>query len=200
VGGGNNMSNKPSVFGGVTEEGWAYTPHEHVGINSSNSGCDWAKLNSGQQVRFAGHRTLERVEFRDKNYLLGEPGRADCTIIAGGECRIWFNDYQIYSFRYVELYKAVLKLIQVLDRLRSFPVPLHSRHYCESLIGRPIYYREFPAKILDFDGEQGTVLITAENVVRNFMPEPWADEEETPESELKVDLLSPKIWWFRQAE
>ena len=193
------MSHRPNRFAGVTEEGWAYTLHEHVELTSTHGG-GWAELNSGQQVPFQGHRTLERVEFRDKNHLLGEPGSTDCSIIAGSECRIWFNDYQVYSFRYVELYKAVLKVVQVLDRLRSFPVPLHNRHCCEALVGRPVYYREFPATILDFDGQQGTVLVAADNVTRTFLTEPWAEQEETPESELRVDLLSPKIWWFRQTE
>jgi hypothetical protein len=130
--------------------------------------------------------------------MLGEPWSGGCTIIAGGECRIWFNNYQIYSFRYGELDKAVMKLIHVLEKLRTFPVPLWSRVCCESLIGRAIYYREFPAKILDIECKQGCVLIAAENMMRNFMPEPWAHEEETPDSELKVDLLSPQIHWFRE--
>lgn len=185
-------------FDGETEEGWAY---KILGKNTpvpSRMGLRLARLRDGREVSFEGHDVLQRVEFRDKNYLLGDPRRADCKIIAGGECRIWLNDYQIYSFRYMELNKAVMRLVQVLDRLRNFPVPLTSRKSCESLVGRLIYYREFPAKILDIVGEQGVVLIAAENLASNFMPEPWAHEEEAADSEVKVDLLSPQIHWFRE--
>ena len=185
-------------FDGETAEGWAYKVLDKSTRVRTAPVSSRAILENGQEVQFRGHVVLERVEFHDKNNLLGQPGSTECSIIAGGECRIFFNDYQIYSYRYINLDKAVLKLVQVLDRLRNFPAPLTGRRSCEALVGRLVYYREFPAKILDMDGKQGSVLIAAENVVRNFMPEPWAHEEETPDSELKIDLLSPQIYWFRE--
>jgi hypothetical protein len=185
-------------FDGETEEGCAYNILDKSTPARKAPACRRGILANGQEVQFGGHIVLEKVEFHDKNHLVGEPGETECRIIAGGECRIFFNDCQVYAYRYVDLEKAILKLVQVLDQLRNFPTPLTGRGSFEALVGRLVYYREFPAKILHIDGEQGSVLIAAENVVRNFMPEPWAHEQETPESELKVDLLSPHIYWVRE--
>jgi hypothetical protein len=186
-----------SEFDGETEEGWAYKILDKFTRVPSRFGTRVARLRNGREVQFDGHEVLQRVEFRDQNTLLGDPTRDNCTIIAGGECRIWFNDYQIYSFRYTELNKAIVKLLQVVDKLLHFPVPLTSRKACESLVGRLIYYREFPAKILDIDGELGLIVIAVVNDVRTFTPEPWAHEADTAGSGLKVDLLSGQIHWFR---
>jgi len=198
------MSEKPRKFDGITEEGFAYTlrtfdkePH------SAESNCEYGILNNGARVPFRGHGVLERVELRDRNHFVGtmeDPIRIE----AGGECRIFFNDYQVYRIRYMDITVAIAKLPDVLQRLRQFPIRLSSREHIESgFTNRPVYYREMEAIVTDFDGTQGSVKLIPDLLWGKFVAEPWLVDA-SPRKEhdghdwVLEDILSPRIWWFRE--
>src|SRR5258708_30184030 len=118
-------------------------------------------LSDGRYARFDGHEHLLRVQIEELNQITPRSKHAlsnqELAIIAGGKVRIWMDDYQIYMFRFTRLDSALFKLVQVLDRIANFPVPLRHRQDCEALIGRKVYWREIPAVIKYFDREPGIV-------------------------------------------
>lgn len=117
-----------------------------------------------------------------------------------GSVRISVDDYQVYGFVFSNLAAALRRLEQVRERLDSLPVDIKGRAECELLVGRKVYWREFPAIISDFDGERGTVRLTADNEDKKFVVAPW-EHDESPKhfSMVSEDLFSPKIHWFRDA-
>jgi hypothetical protein len=176
----------------VTEEGHGYDIF----------GKD-AKLVDGRWLSFHGHLNLYRVELREANHAIvaEQPTllRTQGMITKGGECRIWCNDFQIYRFEFTDTMLAISKLVQVLDRLQRFPVRLTNRSDADILEGRLIFFREIPAKILEFDGAQGRIRIRCVCGTGRFPVEPWQEDAE-PDADIYVDLLDPRIWWFRKAE
>lgn len=178
----------------VTEEGIGYDVTEP---QSYQSGI--ATLVNGVKAFFDGHRHLYRIEIAEQNNILGYEEKSRAVIVAGGRVRIWSDDYQIYNFRFTSIMPAIAKLIQVLDSLEKFPVPVRNRKDCEFLISRPVYWREIPAIISDFDGEQGRVRINADNPEQRFIYEPWLEENGNLGCSAQIweDLLSPRVHWFR---
>ena len=155
------------------------------------------------RVPFAGHSVLERVEFRERNQLDG--GLAHPTAISlNGECRIFFNENQVYRFKYIDMGVAITKLPAVLERLRRFPVPLSSREHIErEFTNRPVYYREMEAIVTQFDGQQGRVKLIPDNLWGKFEVEPWLADTSSPkdhegEEWVLEDILSTHIWWHRK--
>lgn len=178
----------------VTEEGFAYS------LTHDNEGVRAAKLFNGALVPFKGHEVLTRVEIRECNHMTGT-SHDPMAIRAGGEVKIFFSDYQVYRYEFRETLSAVMRLVQVLDSLRSFPVPIWSRERIEThLLNRAVYYREFPALVTDFDGTRGDVLLVADNSEKLFIKEPWFEPEVKGFKVLREDLLSPYIHWHRKAE
>lgn len=70
------------------------------------------------------------------------------------------------------------------------------------MIGRKIFYERTPSIVTHFYGDDGNIIIKAEPP-SEFLPPVYALEDgvyqqrENP-YEIKDDILSPKIWWFRK--
>jgi hypothetical protein len=198
------MSEMTRKVDGVTEDGQSYRletfPNEP---HPSRTNCQYAILRSGVRVPFAGHSVLERVEFRERNQLDGGPAHPT-AISLNGECRIFFNENQVYRFKYIDMGVAITKLPAVLERLRRFPVPLSSRENIErEFTNRPVYYREMEAIVTEFDGKQGRVKLMPDNLWGRFEAEPWLADTSSPkdhegEEWVWEDILSPHIWWHRE--
>lgn len=118
------------------------------------------------------------------------------------EAKVYFSDFQVYRFFSPSMPEAMQKMERVMRRLVAFPFPIYNRQQVqENLISCAVYYREMPAIIRDFDGYQGAVRLVPDNPERVFPPEPWdGDVEPVGEVGCWEDLLSEKIWWFRERE
>jgi hypothetical protein len=118
------------------------------------------------------------------------------------EAKVYFNDFQVYRFYSPNMTEALDKMRPVMRRLTTFPFPIFDRTQIqENLIGCAVWYREIPAIVRDFDGYSGRVRVVPGNSEGVFPPEPW-DEPGEPITGLGVweDLLSEKIYWFRDRE
>jgi len=119
------------------------------------------------------------------------------------KCNFFRDNFQIYCFRAIAMHLAMEKIATVYRDLRVFnyTVNLQGRKDVnDHVIARSIYYREIPAIITDFDGENGRVRVRSDSPgVSGFPPEPWDGEGADNEQDIWVDLLSPKIHWFREA-
>ena len=121
------------------------------------------------------------------------------------EYKIFASDYQVYVGHCFPWTFALLRLARILEHLFNFPVSIKSRAEIETnLIGRKVYWREWPAIVQDFDGLTGKVTLRPQPPSRTFISEPWDRElgagYTMTNGWIKEDLLSPKIYWFRETD
>ena len=97
---------------------------------------------------------------------------------------------------------ALLQIAEKERRLELLPVRIYSREDVhDRVLERPVFYREIPAIIADFDGEKGRVMLRSDEPNhKGFPPEPWDDPNIGNSQDVWEDLLSPKIVWHRDGE
>jgi hypothetical protein len=115
------------------------------------------------------------------------------------EVKCFRDDFQVYKFGAGHMTAAVSLLGGKIHALRHLPVGIHSRaDVHRDVIGREIFYREIPAIIIDFDGENGRVRVRSDHPAYcGFHPEPWDDPLGEHAQDIWEDLLSPRIHWHR---
>lgn len=198
-GAGNKAEDKPfdrQSFQSGEEFDLIFGEHPH----SRQDNNVYARLKGGSVVGFDGHRPRVDFEFRSYNYLKSSYYSGD-QIRAGGNAVLKFNDKPVYSFFYRDPIRALDRMQEITHKLLEHPVPLWRQDGTEKLEGRKVYYRDTPATIVSYDGEQGCVLLKAEEG-KTFPRPAWADDEDYSWDEedrvvIKDDILSPHIWWFR---
>lgn len=131
--------------------------------------------------------------------------RWEITMVGGDvTAKLFRNDFQVYSFTMGSMIEMCAALWVKQNALRVHPVPIYNRqHVHNDVIGRAVFYREFPAIIADFDGEKGRVMLRSDfplpRINTGFPSEPWdGDEEPKCSQDIWEDLLSPKIHWHRE--
>jgi hypothetical protein len=121
------------------------------------------------------------------------------------ECRVYRDNFQVYRFEATDFPSLMMRMAAVTMKLATLPIKLHNRKDInEHIVGREIFYREFPAIITDFDGENGRVRVRSDYPPSQsdparygFPPEPWDDPKGENSQDVWEDLLSPRIHWHR---
>lgn len=160
-------------------------------------------LHNNKEYEYHGHEIPVRCEMIPKNVVVTNVG-----IEAQGDCNIYFNEHQVYWFPFTNSYAAVEQLQRVLHGLKPLHGLLRDRKtVLEKVLKRNVYYREIPAIIDEFQGDQGRVLVRADNLQHRFPVEPWLYEIDysgatppQPQYREYVDILNPHLWWDRKEE
>lgn len=171
----------------------------------------YARFPSGEVQPFDGHRLLHRIEFVDFNYLKESELSSD-EVRKGGTCRIWINGFCCHEFFYREVEEAMLRARGLLSSLHEHPISIWDEGVRNGLVGRKIYWHDFPAVIDGLTGD-GCVMVVPDKVYDDgskavhFPPRPYELEDASRgegEVELsgreKVELNSSHIWWWRERE
>lgn len=118
------------------------------------------------------------------------------------EVRCFRDDFQVYKFGMASLIAAAAVLGGKIHALHILPALIFNRDDVHrDVIGRAVYYREFPAIIQDFDGENGRVRLRSDSPHHiGFPPQPWDDLLSENDQDVWEDLLSPHIHWHREVE
>lgn len=181
------------------DEGELYGKHYRLFFgahpHSRNDNDTYALFDDGHVEEWAGHRVRTKIVIEEENYLKESELSGD-EIRRGGNCTISFNDRPVYGFFTRDARDALIKANQLLIELREHPVRLDQAHTL--MEGRKVYYRGVPGTITYWMGDQGAVSIVAED--GQIFPRPTPHEEDWPDSdrhEIKEDILSQHIWWFR---
>lgn len=157
----------------------------------------YARFPSGAIEGFDGHRILIGVNVQMSNYLK-DSYYSGSEVRKGGSVTIFADGIQVYEDFCREPERALLKAHSILGQLYEHSSNWLSKRDREALRGRKIYYREVPAVIERLVTDQGCVIITTEDG-KPFPLAVWAkeDDDDEIESSIKVEVLSPHIWWFR---
>lgn len=156
----------------------------------------YARLASGHIEDFSGHMAPVRIELEEYNYMK-ESNLSGDEIRKGGEAKIYISNVQVYSLFFREISKALNQVHELLPKLFEHAVQLWRPEEVKRWEGRKIYYRETPAIIERFILDQGAIIIRAES---GQFPVPCWDKDEhhyEREADVKEDILSPHIWWWR---
>lgn len=187
--------------GGVDVE-LIHGEHPHSRSDSSI----YARFPCGRVYAFDGHRLLHEIRFRDYNYVKESHLSGD-EVRKGGVCEIVINGLTCSSFFYRDIEWALLSARERLAKLHDHPIQIWDEDVRKSLIGRKVYYREFPAVVTMLIEDQGCVILEPDHPDRtHFPPCPW-ELEDAKDGDLvdmsendraKVELDSPHIWWWRK--
>jgi hypothetical protein len=198
---GNKADAKPfdRTFLGDKEVDLIFGEHPH----SRQDNNEYARLEDGTIHDFCGHRRLIDVEIKSSNYLKS-------SHLSGDEIRksvigsIFSDGKKVYEFFSREPDIALLRAYHLLQKLQSHESNWLSLDGRYALVGRKIYYHDQPATINAFIEDQGCVIIQSEP---SFAPprsneedelDYWSDWKRDDHYEIKDDVLSPHIWWFRK--
>lgn len=160
----------------------------------------YARFPNGVSVPFEGHRVYVKVQLQTYNFL-EEPLFTEQRVLSGGRARIFLNHQLVYGFFFRNPEEALERAKTTLRQLKDFgPIKKWCREEIEQqLVGRKIFFRECPAIVESFIGEEGSVWIRADTPSGAF-PIPCCARDQVQaggDSRLKEDLLSPHIWWWR---
>lgn len=175
-------------------------------ISPASAGKEhWSKF-SGWDIRISVQ--LDTWNWRDVNDWKGQD-----EVRKAGSWLLSFNDQPVYGDTvYGDAFATLERIARTARDLLSDRVQIDWRKgdYLAQLIGRPIYYRDTPARIRFWMPDQGCVSIEAIEGGPDFPPmaydvdrrtgtdiNPEHDYSEEWARDVKVELLSPDIWWHR---
>ena len=151
----------------------------------------YAKNPSGSVTAFAGHRIPIKIEIEEYNYLKSS-GISGDQIRKGCSVKVFVGGVQIlddFARGYEQGYKKAERYIDDLELFWGwFPFNI------ESMIGKLLYYREQPCRIKSFIVRQGCMILETLDGLpfKKFVSD---DEDDEQESDIKVKITSPSVWW-----
>lgn len=141
-------------------------------------------------TEFDGHHVLWGFEYFPTNYRKSSELSGD-EYRKGGEIRYYMNRKQVLSEFCRDPQIAALKIGQTLLRLQEF-------HWETVITGRVIYYDDVSCRIGSIFWDQGCMMIETTDG-KAFPKRVWEEDGEYErESRIKVEILSPNIWWYEK--
>jgi hypothetical protein len=155
----------------------------------------YVNLGGKEPVGFDGHRILIGVQIEMTNYLK-DSYLSGSEVRKGGSGKILADGEVVFEFFSRDPMHALLKAHHLIGALSEHSSGWLSKRERERLIGRAVYYREVPAVIQRVILDQGCLILAT--VDGQPFPAPvWRDEDDERETTVKVEVLDPNIWWFR---
>lgn len=146
-------------------------------------------------IEFDGFSCRWGFKIQQNNYIKNKWGETsvECNCI----CTIYRNDEEFMSFGTRDYEYAAAKAQVIITKLQEHPIYYASKKYIEEIEGRKIYYRNQKAIIERYIKGQNCAIISFESgkyEQPEYLKEEWPEDIE---KEIKEDLLSKHIWWFR---
>lgn len=163
--------------------------------HSRNDNTTYARTKEGAIYDFDGHRLAFKIEIEEFNYLKTS-GLSSDEIRKGCSVKVFVNGVQIlddFARGYERGCKKAERYIESLELMWDwFPFNV------ESKIGKIVSYENQPCKIRRFIVEQGCMILATLDG-QPFRPFASYEDGDEMESEIKVEINSPKIWWYPES-
>lgn len=172
-----------------------YGEHPH----SRQDNRHYVDFGRAEPVGFDGHRILIDVQIESRNYLKDSHYSGD-EIRKGGTGKILADGEVVFEFFFRDPLWALQKAARLIGELSEHSSNWMVKAERERLIGRKIFYDRTPAIIARLIEDQGCMIIQPDGVTR-FPPPIYAESEDDDYEDsdsLKIEVLDPKIWWFRK--
>lgn len=184
---------------GENEVELIFGEHPHA----RNDNTIYARAGDGTIYDFDGHRRLIDIEIKSKNYLK-ESGLSGDEIRKEVTGKIFVDGIQVYEVSGREVASTLLRIHHLIIKIGEHSSHWFSAEERKNMIGRKIWYHDQPATIIRTIDDQGAIIIATEP---GFKPprssedpdeyDYWDDWKEGDHYEVKDDVLSPHIWWWR---
>jgi hypothetical protein len=138
-------------------------------------------------TEFDGHHTLWGFEYFPTTYLKSSELSGD-EYRKGGEIRYYKNRKLCYTEFCREPHLALLKIGATLLKLQDFP-------WEYVVIGKKVFYDSTPCTIHRIIEDQGFIILKTDD--GKPFPVPVWDEDGECKDSIKVEIISPNIWWHR---
>lgn len=197
---GETMRARRGIAWGLADES-NRRPKDWQWVNYENAdGPHWA--------RFAGHEIIVDVDICQKNVREVNSWKGRDEVRGLTIAKVRFNDVPVWVSEARDVPTLLLKLHnEITELLNLNPLIWHLEH-CDGamattandeakrfgIVGRKIYYLNYPAIITSLIKPQGCVMINPDPAPWPKIP--WRQDDESNDS-LKVSILSPHIWWWR---
>lgn len=91
---------------------------------------------------------------------------------------------------------------EAIDKFREHPIEFDTYTWKDKLIGRKVWFDDQPAIVTDYVDGQACVILKPEEGKYFKVPSKFKNESYMhgfyEESDVKVEVLSKSIWWFRE--
>lgn len=165
-----------------------------------------AELDGGAEhwSQFRGHHVLVDIAYRQQNRREVNYWKGRDEIRAEGAWVLRFNRTQVWEgWCTTNLLWDLHRIADTAMRLREHPVIdwMSDVPYARQLEGRKVWFRKTPAIISRVLMDQGCVMLQPDGASVFPPPQSQLDHLEQYDSSdderVKVDLLDPHVWWFR---
>jgi hypothetical protein len=163
----------------------------------SGDGSHWA--------RFNGHRVQIDIAFRTENEREVNDWKGRDEIRSGGVWSLALNRQPCWEgFIGSDPLRELRRIPHIVEKMIDHPAIcwFDEKSAAEQLAGRRVYYDRTPAVVSSVSVlDQGCVMLTPVGVdafpisVHNLDEE--RDDDPYERHEIKVELLSPHVWWWR---
>jgi hypothetical protein len=151
----------------------------------------------GEAIGFSGHRLLLGVNLQSHNYMK-ESGLSGDEVRKGGTGQILSDGEVVFEFFFRDIGWALRHAGEIIDKLSDGSADWLIKERREALVGRKVFYREHPAIIRSLIVHQGCMMLGTEDGSA-FPPPVWRDrDDDDGEPEVKVEVVDPLIWWWRE--
>ncbi len=153
---------------------------------TEDGGAHWSAFN--------GHRVLVDIDVRQANERDVNDWKGRDEIRGRTVAKVRFDGQPVWE-AIGQLPNLLVTLSRDIPKLLGMDWLVCHVKGDTSLVGRQVYYRDQPATIERFIGEQGCAILAAD--AGQFTRAPWDEIGFTDEATAKARLLDPNIWWYR---
>lgn len=202
-----------TVVNGVVMGLYDREEKHQLGQDNGQPDSWWLLYNMGEStglpewvpwIDIGSNRTCWDISLRTENR---SKYKWNSTRITGnGWVDIKCNQRVVYSFPFRDIEYGLARVTVLITEMME-----HSFNFCdpESELGRKIWYHEQPAIIERLILSQGAIIVKFDglNELGGFnLRKPWETQEDRDadewhgQSEVKTNILDPKIWWHRDGK
>lgn len=182
---------------------WARSETHDYGKNNGESGNLWVRYNDNWEpwLDKCAHRPCWGFRIDEGHYTKHKWGELQIN----GTCygAITCNGRDVYEIRCRDISYAFAKAQSLIVELSEHPFDFV---FPEKMIGRKVWYKDQPAKIGEHIMlDQGCIMLIYDGDIGAFQTkkpwhgedDKWCYEESHGAKEIKDEILSPSILWFR---
>lgn len=158
----------------------------------------------GRIVPFDGHRRLIDVELKSSNYLKDSEWSGD-EIRKSVTASIIVDGVKLVEVFGREVVDTLRRVERAIEKYSEHESNWFSKKAREQMVGRKIYYYNQPATIIRLIEDQNAIIIeTGPDFIAPVRGDDeddfdsWEDWRVNGHYEVKEDVLSPHIWWWRK--
>lgn len=147
-------------------------------------------------LQFNGAPVRWGFTFDDNNYKRFKYGEGE--VLHNHIVTITRNGEPFYDFGCCGVAYGVGKAMEIIESIDEHPLEFNSIDFDKKMIGRKVWFRDYPAIISRYVTGQACVLLEPDGIDKFPKPKCFNDDDMYYEdTDVKLEIFSENIWWFR---